>query len=337
MKTYSEVGKLSNEELDQLILSKIKTKREEVVKGSSIGEDTAVLDLKRDYAVLSSDPITGAVDNLGKLAIDISVNDVSTKSADAVGVLLTLLLPLYTTSEEIEKIMHDAQEAAEKVDLDIIGGHTEITEAVTKPVMISTVIGRVAPSSMPDVKRIEVGYTVAMTKYAGLEGTAILCHDYFEKLKTLGVNERALASGRDLVEELSVQKEGKTASAYRIGYMHDVTEGGIEGAIWEASQSIGWGMRLDKGAIPVHEATRAIADAVDIDIYRLISSGSMLIVIHPEDFEKMKRELDEQGILFTKIGEVTDGKDAVFKKGENEEIIRSPGPDELFHAIAQLQ
>ncbi|MDD7363864.1 MAG: AIR synthase-related protein [Peptoniphilus sp.] len=333
MKIYSEVGKLSNEELEKLILSKLKNTRPEVIGSSSVGEDTATLDLGGDYAVLSSDPITGAVDNLGKLAIYISVNDVSTKSADAVGVLLTLLLPVDTTSDEIEKIMADAQQAAEDVEMDIVGGHTEITDAVTKPVMISTVIGRVKKENMPDINRIEAGDVVAMTKYAGLEGTAILCNDFPEKLRNMG--EELLLSGQNLVEELSVQTEGEMAAAYRVGYMHDVTEGGIEGAIWEASQLIGKGMRLNRKDIPVHDATRALESMIDVDIYRLISSGSMLVVLSADKFCEMKRELDAEGILFTKIGEITEKKDVVFVGEEGG--IDAPRSDELYSAIAQLQ
>lgn len=157
MKVYKDVGKLSNEELDSLILSKIKSKRTEVLGASSIGEDTAVLDFGGDLIVLSSDPITGAVENLGALAIHISVNDVATKSADAVGVLLTLLLPVNTTSEDIETIMADAQKAAESVNMDIIGGHTEITDTVSKPIMISTVVGRVSKDKVPDPSKVQPG------------------------------------------------------------------------------------------------------------------------------------------------------------------------------------
>lgn len=333
MKPYEEVGKLPNDELDELILSKIKNRRPEVVGGSSIGEDTAVLDLEGDYAVLSSDPITGAADHLGTLAIHISVNDVSTKSADAVGVLLTLLLPVNTTSGEIEKIMSDAQRAAEEVGLDIVGGHTEITDAVTKPVMVSTVIGRVNKSLMPDAGAIRPGYVVAMTKYAGLEGTAILCSDFGDKLKEIG--EEILSEGRELVHHLSVQCEGRIAANYRIGYMHDVTEGGIEGALWETSQAIGKGIEINKKDIPLHIATKKIAERLEINPYRLISSGSMIIVLDERDVEDMKRELEKENILFTVIGRVVASEKMIF--ADEETSIEAPGPDDLFKAIAQLQ
>ena len=333
MKRYNEVGKLPNEELDELILSKIKNHRPEVVGGSSIGEDTAVLDLGGDYAVLSSDPITGAAEHLGTLAIHISVNDISTKSADAVGVLLTLLLPVNTTSDEIEKIMSDAQKAAKEVGLDIVGGHTEITEAVTKPVMVSTVIGRVKKSNMPDKNVIKAGDVVAMTKYAGLEGTAILCGDFSEKLQDVG--EDNLSKGRALVHELSVQREGQIAADYRIGYMHDVTEGGIEGALWETSQAIGKGIEINKKDIPLHVATEKIVEKLEINPYRLISSGSMIIVMDERDVEKMKLEMEKANIMFTPIGSVVDSDEMLFV--DEGVSIEAPGPDDLFKAIARLQ
>lgn len=333
MKRYDKVGKLPNDELDELILSKIKNRRPEVIGGSSIGEDTAVLDLEGDYVVLSSDPITGAADHLGTLAINISVNDISTKSADAVGVLLTLLLPVNTTSVEIEKIMYDAQKAADDVDMDIIGGHTEITDAVTKPVMVSTVVGRVKKNAMPDARAIRPGYVVAMTKYAGLEGTAILCNDFGEELKAIG--DDILSKGRSLIGNTSVRREGEVASKYRIGYMHDVTEGGIEGALWEASKAIGKGIEINKNDIPIHESTEKIAKMLNINPYRLISSGSMVIVMDERDVEDMTRDLQKDQILLTVIGKVVESDQMFF--ADEGVAIEAPGPDDLFKAIAQLQ
>ena len=335
MKIFKDVGKLSNEDLDAMILSKLESKRKEVLGASSIGEDTALLDLEGDYVVLSSDPITGAAENLGTLAIHISVNDVATKSADAVGVLLTLLLPVNTSSRDIETIMADAQRAADEVNMDIIGGHTEITDAVSKPVMISTVIGRVAKEHMPDPSAVKPGDVVAMSKYAGLEGTAILCTDCAHGLKDMG--DELLSQGQELMKELSVQKEGEAAASYSIRAMHDVTEGGVEGAIWEMAQALGVGMYIEKDAIPVLDSTKALAKIADIDLYRLISSGSMLVVMDRDDFEPMRKELEERSILFTKIGEIAGDSRVIYKNAEREEAIPSPGPDELYSALLKLQ
>ena len=336
MKVYKDVGKLSNEELDALILSKIKSKRKEVLGASSIGEDTAMLDFGGDLIVLSSDPITGAAENLGALAIHISVNDVATKSADAVGVLLTLLLPVNTTSEDIETIMADAQKAADAVNMDIIGGHTEITDTVSKPIMISTVVGRVSKDKVPDPSKVRIGDVVAMSKYAGLEGTAILATDCANALKDIG--EALLREGQALVDQLSVQAEGEVAADFSIRAMHDVTEGGVEGAIWEMAQALKVGMAIDKEAIPVLESTKAVAKKAEVDLYRLISSGSMLVVLAKDDFEAMEKKLHDRGILFTKIGEVTEGDRVVYKKSRGgEEEIAAPGPDALYGALVKLQ
>lgn len=335
MKIFKDVGKLSNEDLDAMILSKLKSKRKEVLGASSIGEDTALLDMEGDYIVLSSDPITGAAENLGALAIHISVNDVATKSADAVGVLLTLLLPVNTSSRDIERIMADAQRAADEVNMDIIGGHTEVTDAVSKPVMISTVIGRVAKEHLPDPGAVKPGDIVAMSKVAGLEGTAILCTDCAHALKDMG--DELLSEGQALMNELSVQREGEAAASYHIRAMHDVTEGGVEGALWEMAQALGVGMCIEKDAIPVLDSTKTLAKIADIDLYRLISSGSMLVVLDRDDFEPMRKELEERSILFTKIGEIINDSRVIYKSAEGEEAIPSPGPDELYEALLKLQ
>lgn len=133
----------------------------------------------------------------------------------------------------------------------------------------------------------------------------------------------------------SVRREGEIASKYRIGYMHDVTEGGIEGALWEASKAIGKGIEINKKDIPIHESTEKIAKMLNINPYRLISSGSMVIVMDERDVEDMTRDLQKDQILLTVIGKVVDSDQMIF--ADEGVAIEAPGPDDLFKAIAQLQ
>lgn len=134
-----------------------------------------------------------------------------------------------------------------------------------------------------------------------------------------------------------MQTEGEVAEDFRIRAMHDVTEGGVEGAIWEMAQALGVGMCIEKDAIPVLYSTKALAKIADIDLYRLISSGSMLVVMDQDDFEPMRKELEERSILFTKIGEIAGDSRVIYKNEEGEEAIPSPGPDELYSALLKLQ
>lgn len=336
MNNELEIGKLSNEELNRLILNEIQTRRSEVKIGASVGEDTAVLDVEGDYIILSSDPITGAVSNIGKLGVHVSVNDISTKGADAVGILITLLLPPHSNKNVITTIMDEVNEECERLNMDLIGGHTEVTDAVTKPLIVTTVIGRVPKNKIPKKDIIEPGFFVCMTKYAGLEGTAILAQDQEESLQK-ALDKELIEEGKNLVNLLSVSEEGKMAISYRIGYMHDVTEGGIEGAIWEASEAIGYGVEIERESIPVLPSTKAIAEHFQIDLYKLISSGSMLIVIHPEDYKELKTELEKKEIPFAKIGVVTSTNEKIITNFDGiKKTIEPPKADALY-SVDSLQ
>lgn len=332
MGDFLEIGKLPNSLLESLVLNKIKNNRQEVLVGSSIGEDTAVLDMGENYIIISCDPITGSNSNIGKLGVHISVNDISTKGAEPVGILLTLLLPPNTKQEEISQIMKEVEEETESLNMDIIGGHTEITTVVNKPVLVTTVVGKVKKDEIPNKEIIQPGFIVAMSKTAGLEGTAIIAHDKAEELKGI-IPEQLMKEAISQLKNISVLKEGKFSRKYRIGYMHDVTESGIEGAIWEASEAIEYGLLIEKDKIPLLDSTKEICNFFKIDPYKLISSGSMLLIIDPMDYESYKKDLNRNNILLSQIGLVTAKKGVKYSKKGSEVPIDFPGPDELYKVI----
>lgn len=332
MKNNLEIGKLPNDVLENLILKKIENFRKEVIVGSSLGEDTAILDFENDYIVLSCDPITGADSNLGKLGVHISVNDISTSAAEPVGILLTLLLPPFSTVEDITEIMTEVQQEVKLLGIDIIGGHTEVTEAVSKPLLVSTVVGRVNKKHLPNRSQIRPGYVVAMSKTAGLEGTAIIANDKKNELLNV-INPDEIDEAIEQFKNISVFKEGILSRKYFVGYMHDVTESGIEGALWEASKAIGFGLHVKKEDIPILKSTQSICQFYNIDPYKLISSGSMLIIIDEKDFKNYQNDLLKEGINCTQIGVVSENAGLFYVNENGYKEIQKPGVDELYKVI----
>lgn len=322
-------GKLPNEVLDKLLKNNIKTNRKEVLVGAQVGMDTAQIDFGENVCVVSTDPITGASANIGSLAIDISVNDVSTSGADSIGVLVTILAPLGSTVDEIENIMKDASNRARDLNVQIIGGHTEITDAVNKFIVSTTVIGKINKKNIIKHKSVEFGDYIYMTKYMGLEGTAILASDKKNQLKGT-LSDKELKEAQNLFNSISVKKDGMTAIKSEVHYMHDVTEGGIYGAIYEAYQGIHKGVEIIKEDIPVLDVTKKIAKYFDINPYRLISSGSMLIIARSNT--NIENDFKLAGIKLTKIGEVKGDKPLIIENKEAKEI-EPPTKDELYNAI----
>lgn len=267
------LGKLSNAQLEQLVLRKYKKTRPEVHSLPKVGEDCAVLDIEGDLVVLSTDPITSAAGNIGTLSVHINCNDAAAAGAQPVGLLVTLLAPPSATEAEIAAIAEELSTAAEAVGVDILGGHTEVTDSVTRYVTSTAVIARMQRGAQ--LAGMRAGDDIVFTKWAGLEGSALIAHDFAERLPMLSAEQ--LTKMRELTKYLSVVPEGLYAARHGATAMHDVTEGGVLGAAWEMSYSAGVGMELRLADIPVLPETRRMCAALEIDPYRLISSGCMLI------------------------------------------------------------
>ena len=320
-------GKLENEKLQE-ILQSISFHRKEVLVGAGVGLDTTQIDFGDKICVLSTDPITGAKENIGSLAVDISVNDTSTSGAENIGVLLTILAPEGTTPQDIREIMADASRRAEELEIEIVGGHTEITDAVNRFVLSSTSIGILDKKDQIPADKIQEGDSVYVSKYIGIEGTAILAHDKEEKLKTI-LTQDEIDYAKSLLKWISVQDDAKYAKNEHLSYMHDVTEGGLLGAVYEAHQGIKKGIEIICENVPVLDVTKKICDYFKIKPFRLISSGSMLIISSDSSLEK---KFEGSDIKLTKIGTVK-GEDPIIITDDIPERILPPYADELYKVI----
>lgn len=321
-------GKIPPELLKSLVFNNIKVRREEVILRPEIGEDCAAIDFGNHACVLSTDPITGAVKGAGALAIHISCNDVATSGVRPVGIMVTILAPPSAREEDIKRVMEEAGEAAAKLGVEIIGGHTEVTSAVNRIVISTTALGKVLKNRIVRSSGAEVGDDVIMTKWAGLEGTSIIAADKGEELADMLAAEE-LESAKAFIKDISVVEEGVAAGVFGASSMHDATEGGILGAAWEIAESSGKGIDIYIDDIPVREVTRKISNALGIDPYRLISSGSMLITA--KNGAELVRILGDKGIPSAIIGSITRQGRNIIRNGEKLPL-NPPDVDELFKA-----
>ena len=329
-----EIGKLPNDILERIIFGNIANKRKEVLVGAAIGEDNAIIDFGSQVCVVSTDPITGATKDIGRLAVYISCNDVASSGAEPIGALLTIMAPPKITKEEMELIMKEAGAASKELNVEIIGGHTEITDAVNRVVISTTVIGKQPKEKMLNSKDAKVGDKILITKYAGIEGTSIIARELEEYLRDK-LDKKKLKKAQDMGNLISVVKEGIICGEIGVKYMHDITEGGVLGAVWEGAMAIDKGVKIYKDLIPMDQITKEIASLLDIDPYRLISSGSMLIIAEENKLKIIQDRLRKENIRVTVIGEVTErgilieGKDGI-------EEIEPPSSDELYKALSIL-
>ncbi len=308
-----KTGKLNSHQLHHSVLRFLNEGNEHTQ--AKVGEDVAYYECRSKYLAFSTDPITGATKEIGSLSVIVSCNDVAAGGAIPRGILMTLLLPPQTTIEEIEEIATDAARAARELGVEILGGHTEITTAVTRPVISSTVFGtcEVIP---PGVKS---GDAIVLTKKIAMEATGILIREKEKELRLLSEEERR--EGLCLADQLSVLKEAKVAIAYGVNRMHDVTEGGLLGALSEMvfGRDIGFTVELD--AVALSPVTQKIAEHFGLDVYQLISSGAMIISLEKERVEGLLEALNAQGIEANEIGQFTHKPEIqIYKSGERQHI-----------------
>ncbi len=319
-------GKLPSDVLEKRILSSFRFKRKEVLVRSKVGEDCSVLDFGEYACVVSTDPITGASNEIGRLAVHISCNDVAANGVEPFGLLFTILAPEGTTLEVLQDIVRQAAEEAASLKVEIIGGHTEITPAVNRIVVSTTAIGRAAKDRVVTSSGAKPGDYIILTKWAGLEGTAIIAHDFEKRLRGR-MDDALLESAQAMMGHISVVKEGMIAGKMGATAMHDVTEGGVLGALWELAEASGVGLRIYEDKIPVRPETQAICEEFGLNPLKLISSGCMLITCR--DGQGMLEALNREGIPASIIGEVVEeGRTLV--SGEREEPIDPPESDELY-------
>jgi hydrogenase expression/formation protein HypE len=321
-------GKIPPELLKSLVFNNIKVKSKEVIMRPEIGEDCAAIDFGSHACVLSTDPITGAEKGTGTLAVHISCNDVATCGVRPVGIMVTILAPPTANEGDIKRVMEEAGGAAAKLGVEIMGGHTEITSAVNRIVVSTTALGKALKDKIVKSSGAQVGDDVIMTKWAGLEGTSIIAADK-EKELSGRLSPEEIDTAKSFIEHISVVEEGVTAGEFGANSMHDVTEGGILGAAWEVAESSGKGIDIFLDEIPVREITGKLCDIYDIDPYRLISSGSMLIT--SKNGAKLISILKDKGIPGAIIGRITENGRNIISKGETLPL-SPPDVDELFKA-----
>lgn len=327
-----ESGKLENEVLKNMIIDKIRIKNKEIKIGSKVGEDCSVIELGDYSVILTTDPITGSINDIGKLSVNITSNDIASSGYRTKGILLTILVPEGTSVKEIEKIFEDALEQAESLGIDIIGGHTEITCAVNRPVVSATAVSYGKGNDYVTTSGAQIGDRIVISKYPGIEGTGIIASDKKEELyEILGSEMVDKAIG--YLNYTSVVEEGVIGRLLGATSMHDATEGGVLGALWEVCEASDVGCKINMDLIKILDETKKICTHYDIDPLKLISSGVMIITIPNLRVNELIDSLQKINIDAFDIGEIVEGNEKlIVSRGETTNIT-PPEKDELYKVV----
>jgi HAD superfamily hydrolase (TIGR01509 family) len=278
-----------------------------------IGEDTAAIDMSnQDTLVVTSDPITFVTDEIGYYTVLVNANDIATSGATPQWLMTTLLFPPGTTPSEIITVMTDINTACREWGITLCGGHTEITDAVQRPLVVGTLGAALAREDLIDKRNLRTGDVILVTKGCAVEGTAIIANAFADRLRALGVLPAELAECARLVRQISILPEAAIARGMAgVTAMHDVTEGGLATAITELSCAGGHRLAIHRDRIPILPQTARLCQRLDIHPLGLIGSGSLLIACRPNSVDSLTQAIADQGIAVTRIGEAREAGQGV--------------------------
>lgn len=323
-----KIGKVPETVLKRSVFKQIKHRRDEVFVGAGVGEDCCAVKIEPDEViVLSTDPITGTTQDIGRLAVHITANDIASSGADLIGILLTILLPDKARESDLREMMQDIEAVCESLHIEVLGGHTEVSAAVNQPIITVTGVGKTKRDDLVQTKGLKPSDELVMTKWAGLEGTAIIAKEKEEELCTRYSSE-FLEGAKQFMDSISVVKDARIAKQMGVCAMHDITEGGVFGALWEMAAASEVGIEVDLKKIPMKQETVEICEFFDLNPYLLISSGCMLI--GTENGNQLVEALEREGIPAAVIGRVTKGKNRIIRNEEEERYLEPPKSDELY-------
>lgn len=330
-------GKLPPEML-AAFLSALPQPGPDVVVGAGIGEDAAVLDVGGRYLVLASDPVTLSAQP-GRFAVQINANDIAVMGAEPRWLLATVLLPAGSDEAAARQLMDELLSFCTAIGVSLIGGHTEITSSVLRPVVAATMVGEVRPDRLVRSSGARPGDALLLARPVAIEGTAILAGEFAAELRARGVDNATIEAGGRLARDLDISvlpAARALLSATLPHAMHDPTEGGVLGAARELAVASQTGLRIDAGRVPVLPACRAICEALELDPLYLLASGSLLAAIDPADVSRARAALESARIEHAVIGEFMEADTGVILAGDGrEERVLTVPRDELARWLEQ--
>ena len=314
-------GKISNSILKRSVLKLIKHGKKEVISGPGIGMDCGIIEGKEKHniALATSD---------NKYGIYRVVNNLSACGAESVAVMCNVIMPNDFEEQNLKSVVYGIQEQCSNLNVQIIGGHTEASDAVTRPVVSITGVGYAEKNISISSKNVKPNQDIIMTKWIGIEGTRIISELKREEILKIYTSEfldRAIGD----ISEMSVVKESKIAMENGITAMHDVSEGGIFGALWDMAEAGKVGLEIDFKKINVKQEIIEICELFDKNPYEIASSGCLLMTY--ENGYDIVKTLKENGISATIIGRTTDTNDKIIYNNGEKRFLDTPKQDEIYH------
>jgi hydrogenase expression/formation protein HypE len=307
-----------------------------VILGPAFGEDAAVIDLGSQYLILKSDPVTFTADEIGWYAVHVNANDIAVMGAQPAWFQATIIVPPRTTVATVRRIFRDIDRSARGLGIAVTGGHTEVSPAVTQPVVAGDMQGVLQRNRLVTSAGAKVGDALVVTKAAGIEGTSIIARSFArDARKVLGSAGQRDAARFHHRPGISVVTEALLAARAGATAMHDPTEGGIAAALYELATASRKRLVVDLDRIPVLPHTARLCAHFGLRPLGLIGSGALLMTVPEPKLVSIVAALQHRHIPATCIGRVAsgtgvearrDGKRVRFEWSQRDELTRLQSP-----------
>jgi hydrogenase expression/formation protein HypE len=331
------IGKLDPKLLEQVVFGCLGSPDPRVIVGPKMGEDAAVIDFRDKALVVHSDPITGAIENIGWLAVNVCANDIATRGVRPLWMLIVMLLPQNTTPAQLKHITSQIDEAAKELGIAVVGGHSEFTMNIKRPILVATAIGEAEKKKLVRSSGAKIGDSIIVTKGAAIEGTTILSTESAELLEAK-IDKTTIQNAQKFIKLISIVKDALTATEVGgVHAMHDATEGGIAACLQEIAWASNIGIAVYEEKIPIYEETKIVCNALNIDPLRTISSGSLIISARAEKAEEIVGALKVKGIQAAVIGKTVDKREGsyVFRRDGTKLDLSKPVKEELWRVLGE--
>lgn len=327
------IGKISDNILKRTVLKQIKFKRDEVVNGAGVGEDCAIfasLPGENMVSCMQESAVATPMD-MARL-IHKCANNLATAGAEPIACMITYLLPERASEEKLKKLMESASITASRLGMQIVGGQTSVSPYVSQKLAIVSGYGKIKENDFGAIKGAKPGQDIVISKWIGLEGTALLANQKAEELRQR-YPAYLVEEARGFDQYLSIIPEAATAVKSGVCAMHDVSEGGILAALWEFAERSGVGLTIDLKKIPIRQETVEVCEFCNVNPYELLGGGSLIMAA--DDGALLVEALEKEGIAAVVVGKVTDSNDRILYNEEEKRYLDKPGMDEIHRFVDQ--
>lgn len=300
---------------------------------SKVGEDAAVIDVSEDKNMITATSVmifdVNDVTMKAALVVNRAVNNVAASGGKPVGIEIAILVPTTENEASLRELVKEIDLVADKLEIAVVGGHTQVTRAVKSIVVTVTALG-VADENLTFSQKIESGMDIIMTGFAGASGVAILAQQKEEKLLNR-FSQNFIDNAKKFKEELTIVKDARAAMLTGEIAVHDVSEGGVFAALWDMAEAAKTGLDIDLKKIPIKQETIEICEFFDLNPYKLLSDGCAIIA--SRDGNAVVREIEKAGGTASIIGVATDSNDRVLIQGDERRFLETAQTDEIYKVL----